>query len=249
MSMEEMEVSADELPDGASEAMDAPSADMPDDADMGDSEAANEPWRPRQHGQNEPRGPDYHPYTAKFDEIIAGGGSVRAGGARSAARLSRQAALAPAGRGVAARQSLAAAADGAAKPRLGVRPRGRPARSGAAAAHHHRSAARALVQAREGHDVPRHRGDAAARQFRLDARPPDHRGGDLRGYSGAHAGALRREGGDSRLHDARLEGRLIARGMARGRQAGRIPAGSTICATSSTSRPTRRGGVRARTSA
>src|SRR5687768_5119617 len=71
MSMEEMEVSAEELPDGESEAMDAPSADMPDDADMGDSEAANEPWRPRQHGQNEPRGPDYHPYIAKFDEIIA----------------------------------------------------------------------------------------------------------------------------------------------------------------------------------
>jgi cobaltochelatase CobT len=71
MSMEEMEVSAEELPDGASEAMDAPSADMPDDADMGDSEAANEPWRPRQHGQNEPRGPDYHPYIAKFDETIA----------------------------------------------------------------------------------------------------------------------------------------------------------------------------------
>jgi cobaltochelatase CobT len=71
MSMEEMEVSAEELPDGASEAMDAPSADMPDDADMGDSEAANEPWRPRQHGANEPRGPDYHPYIGKFDEIIA----------------------------------------------------------------------------------------------------------------------------------------------------------------------------------
>src|SRR6188474_257360 len=71
MSMEEMEVSAEELPDGASEAMDAPSANMPDDADMGDSEAANEPWRPRQHGANEPRGPDYHPYIAKFDEIIA----------------------------------------------------------------------------------------------------------------------------------------------------------------------------------
>src|SRR5947208_5195862 len=71
MSMEEMEVSADEMPDGASEAMDAPSADMPEDADMGDSEATNEPWRPRSHGQNEPRGPDYHPYTGKFDEIIA----------------------------------------------------------------------------------------------------------------------------------------------------------------------------------
>jgi cobaltochelatase CobT len=70
MSMEEMEVSAEELPDGASEATDAPSADMPEDADMGDSEAANEPWRPRSHGQNEPRGPDYHPYIAKFDETI-----------------------------------------------------------------------------------------------------------------------------------------------------------------------------------
>ena len=70
MSVEDMEVSAEELPDGASEAMDAPSADMPDDADMGDSEAANEPWRPRQHGQNEPRGPDYRAYTGKFDEII-----------------------------------------------------------------------------------------------------------------------------------------------------------------------------------
>src|SRR6187549_3746968 len=71
MSMEETEVSAEELPDGASEATDAPSADMPEDADMGDSEAANEPWRPRSHGQNEPRGPDYHPYIGKFDETIA----------------------------------------------------------------------------------------------------------------------------------------------------------------------------------
>src|SRR5262249_43904641 len=70
-SMEEMEVSAEDLPDGASEATDAPSADMPDDSDLGDSEAASEPWRPRQHGQNEPRGPDYRAYTPKFDEEIA----------------------------------------------------------------------------------------------------------------------------------------------------------------------------------
>src|SRR3954462_15523268 len=71
MSQEEMEVSAEELPDGASEAMDAPSADMPEDADMGDSEASNDPWRPPQHGANEPRGPDYKPFIAKFDETIA----------------------------------------------------------------------------------------------------------------------------------------------------------------------------------
>ena len=36
-----------------------------------------------------------------------------------------------------------------------------------------------------------------------------HGGGDLRGYSGAHAGALRRQGGNSRLHDPGLELSLI----------------------------------------
>ena len=133
MSMEEMEVSADELPDGASEAMDAPSADMPDDADMGDSEAANEPWRPRQHGQNEPRGPDYHPYIGKFDETIAAEDLCEPEELDRLQRLSRQAALAPAGRGVAPCQPLAAPPDGAAEPLVGVRSRRRPARSGAPA--------------------------------------------------------------------------------------------------------------------
>ena len=57
-------MAADDLPESASEALDAESADMPDDADMGDAETPNEPWRPRHHGQNEPRGPDYRPFTA-----------------------------------------------------------------------------------------------------------------------------------------------------------------------------------------
>ena len=91
--------------------------------------------------------------------------------------------------------------------------------TGAAAAHHHRPAAAALLQAREGHGFPRYGGDAAARQFGLDARPPDHGRGDLRRHSRAHAGALRRQGRDSRLHHASLEGRPIARGLAAGRQA------------------------------
>jgi cobaltochelatase CobT len=70
MSLEEAEISADELPEGATEAVDAPTADMPDDAEMGEAETANEPWRPRRHGMNEPRGPDYRPFTAKFDEVV-----------------------------------------------------------------------------------------------------------------------------------------------------------------------------------
>ncbi len=69
MSLEEAEASAEELPDSASEAVEAPAADMADDAEMGDSETAAEPWRPRQN-RNEPHGPDYRPFTTKFDETV-----------------------------------------------------------------------------------------------------------------------------------------------------------------------------------
>jgi cobaltochelatase CobT len=71
MTMEEAEMAADDLPESASEALDADSADMPDDSEMGDAETPNESWRPRHHGQNEPRAPDYRPFTTKFDETIA----------------------------------------------------------------------------------------------------------------------------------------------------------------------------------
>jgi cobaltochelatase CobT len=71
MSVEEAEVAVEELPEGAAEATDAPSADMSDDADMSDADQASEPWRPRHSGLNEPRGPDYRAFTAKFDETVA----------------------------------------------------------------------------------------------------------------------------------------------------------------------------------
>jgi cobaltochelatase CobT len=70
MSVDEAEASSEELPDNSAEALDAPSADMPEDSDMGDSESAAEPWRPRHHGMNEPRGPDYRPFTTRFDETV-----------------------------------------------------------------------------------------------------------------------------------------------------------------------------------
>jgi cobaltochelatase CobT len=71
MSLEQAEASTEDLADSATEATDAPAADMPDDADMGDAENAAEPWRPRPGGRNEPRGPDYRPFTTKFDETVA----------------------------------------------------------------------------------------------------------------------------------------------------------------------------------
>ena len=54
---------------------------------------------------------------------------------------------------------------------------------------------------------PRHGGDPAARQFRLDARPPDHGGGDVRRHPRPHAGALRGEDRNPGLHHPRLERR------------------------------------------
>jgi cobaltochelatase CobT len=69
VSLEESETSADETADQSAEAVDAPASEMADDAEMGDSETAAEPWRPR-HSRNEPRGPEYRPFTSRFDEII-----------------------------------------------------------------------------------------------------------------------------------------------------------------------------------
>jgi cobaltochelatase CobT len=69
MSMEDAEASAD-VAETSEEAVDSPAADMADDSEMGESETAAEPWRPRNR-PNEPRGPDYRPFTMRFDETIA----------------------------------------------------------------------------------------------------------------------------------------------------------------------------------
>ena len=181
---------------------------MADDSEMGESaRPAAEPWRPRNR-PNEPRGPDYKPFTARFDEIVAAEdlcepeeldrlrgyldkqlSHLQGVVARLANRLQRR---------LMAQQNRAwefdleeGLLDPARLPRIIIDP------------------LHALsFKQREGNQLPRHRGDAAARQLRLDARPPDHGGGDLRRHPGAHAGALRRQGRDPRLHHARLEGRL-----------------------------------------
>ncbi len=68
--VDEAEVSGEEMSDSTAEASEALSAEMSDDAEMGDAEAPAEPRRPRRHGANEPRGPDYHPFIGKFDETV-----------------------------------------------------------------------------------------------------------------------------------------------------------------------------------
>ena len=175
-------------------------------------------------------------------------GSRRPGRARAAARLPRPAARAAEGRGRAPRQPAAAPAAGAAEPRLGLRPRGGHARRRPARPRRRQPDDAALLQDGARHRVPRHRGHAAARQLRLDARPADLDRRDLGRRARPHAGALPGQGRDPRLHHPRLEGRPEPRGLARGappaaaRPAQRPPPHRLQVP------PTRRGGAPGRTS-
>ena len=72
----------------------------------------------------------------------------------------------------------------------------------------------AQLQDRARDRFPRYRRHAADRQFGIDARAADLDRGDQRRHPRAHAGAVRREDRDPRLHHARLEGRAIARDLA-----------------------------------
>jgi len=69
-SAEDSKLTADDTSEAATESDDAPSAERPEDADIGDSREAGEPWRPRYPLSNEPRGPDYKAFSNRFDETI-----------------------------------------------------------------------------------------------------------------------------------------------------------------------------------
>jgi len=60
----------EDMSDSTAEASEAMSAEMSDDAEMGDSELPAEARRPGRHGRNEPRGPEYRPFVTRFDEIV-----------------------------------------------------------------------------------------------------------------------------------------------------------------------------------
>ena len=74
----------------------------------------------------------------------------------------------------------------------------------------------AELQGRARYRVQGHGGDAADRQFGVDARAADFDRGDQRGHHGADAGTLRREDRNPRLHDAPVEGRAEPRELAGG---------------------------------
>ncbi|MFK4643348.1 cobaltochelatase CobT subunit [Bradyrhizobium ottawaense] len=220
MSADQAQASSEEMSESAMESAQASTSDTFDDGELGDDETPGEATRPNSHGKNEPRGPEYHAFAPKFDEIIAAEdlcdhdelerlrayldkqlAHLQGIVARLANRLQRR---------LMAQQNRAWEFDleeGHSGPRAPV-------------ARRHRSLSSAVLHAREGGHVPRHRGDAAARQFRLHARTAHYGRGDLRRHPRAHAGALRRQGRDFGIYHARLERWPVPRSVACRRQAG-----------------------------
>jgi cobaltochelatase CobT len=70
MSAEQAEASADEAAESA-EAAQSSTSDTFDDSEMGDDDTPGDTTRPPMRGGNEPRGPEYHAFAPKFDEVVA----------------------------------------------------------------------------------------------------------------------------------------------------------------------------------
>src|SRR6187397_1944111 len=71
MSADQAEASTDEMSESAMESAQASTSDTFDDGELGDDETPGEATRPNTRGANEPRGPEYHAFAPKFDEVIA----------------------------------------------------------------------------------------------------------------------------------------------------------------------------------
>ena len=71
MSADQAQATSDEMTESAMESAQASTSDTFDDGELGDDETPGEATRPNSRGANEPRGPEYHAFAPKFDEVIA----------------------------------------------------------------------------------------------------------------------------------------------------------------------------------
>jgi cobaltochelatase CobT len=71
MSADQAQATSEEMSESAMESAQASTSDTFDDGELGDDETPGEATRPNSRGVNEPRGPEYHAFAPKFDEVIA----------------------------------------------------------------------------------------------------------------------------------------------------------------------------------
>jgi cobaltochelatase CobT len=69
MNMEQADASSEDAAESA-EAAQSSSSDTFDDSEMGEDETPGDTTRPPMRGGNEPRGPEYHAFAPKFDEVV-----------------------------------------------------------------------------------------------------------------------------------------------------------------------------------
>ena len=156
MQREAADETADDADEGAIDTVEAPSSELEDEGEAGEAEEAAESRPPQPSGLGEARAGLqglHHPLRRNRRRRRI----VRPRRTAALARLSRQAIAEPPFGRRPPRQPAATAADGAAEPLLGVRSRRGRARHRAPAARDHRFAAAFVLQAGEGHGVPRHR--------------------------------------------------------------------------------------------
>jgi cobaltochelatase CobT len=71
MSADQAQATTDEMSESAMESAQASTSDTFDDGELGDDETPGEATRPNSRGANQPRGPEYHAFAPKFDEVVA----------------------------------------------------------------------------------------------------------------------------------------------------------------------------------
>lgn len=71
MSADQSESSSEDMSENAMESAQASASDAFDDNEMGDDETPGEAQRPPNRGANEHRGPEYHAFAPKFDEVVS----------------------------------------------------------------------------------------------------------------------------------------------------------------------------------
>jgi cobaltochelatase CobT len=70
MGADQAQATSEEMSESAMEAAQASTSDTFDDGELGDDETPGEATRPNRSGANEPRGPEYHAFAPKFDEVV-----------------------------------------------------------------------------------------------------------------------------------------------------------------------------------
>ncbi|GLK82025.1 cobaltochelatase subunit CobT [Ancylobacter defluvii] len=65
------DLSSDQTPEDSEDQQEQPQSELSDDAELGEADESSEPWRPQNAVPSEPKPPEYHAFTPRFDETVS----------------------------------------------------------------------------------------------------------------------------------------------------------------------------------